>query len=65
MSDREKTNAIYRRAANGSGDEELVYTHTSGAQIILTDWSADGRFICFWAGETMFVLPLTGERKAD
>jgi len=64
VSDREKTNAIYRRAANGGGAEELVYTHTSGAQIILTDWSADGRFICFWAGETMFVLPLTGERKA-
>ena len=62
VSDREKTNAIYRRAASGTGVEELVYTHTSGAQIILTDWSADGRFICFWAGETMFVLPLTGER---
>ncbi len=63
VSDRDRTNAIYRRAANGTGVEELVYTHTSGAQIILTDWSADGRFICFWAGETMFVLPLTGERK--
>ena len=64
VSDRDKTNAIYRRAANGTGVEELVYTHTSGAQLILTDWSADGRFICFWSGETMFVLPLTGERKA-
>jgi len=64
VSDRDRTNAIYRRAADGTGVEELVYTHTSGAQLILTDWSADGRFICFWSGETMFVLPLTGERKA-
>jgi len=63
VSDRDRTNSIYRRAANGTGAEELVYTHTSGSQLILTDWSADGRFICFWSGETMFVLPLTGERK--
>ena len=63
VSDRDGTNAIYRRAANGTGVEELVYTHTSGSQLILTDWSADGRFICFWSGETMFLLPLTGERN--
>jgi mono/diheme cytochrome c family protein len=64
VSDRENTNGIFRRAANGTGSEELIYKHTTGASIILTDWSADGRVICFWAGETMFVLPLTGERKA-
>ena len=64
VSDRENTNAVFKRAANGTGAEELVYKHTTGSQIILTDWSADGRYICFWAGETMFVLPLTGERKA-
>ena len=64
VSDRENTNAVFRRAANGTGGEELVYKHTTGSQIILTDWSADGRFLCFWAGETMFLLPLTGERKA-
>jgi mono/diheme cytochrome c family protein/WD40 repeat protein len=64
VSDREKTHSIFKRAANGSGTEELVYTHPPGPAIILTDWSADGRYLCFWAGETMFVLPLTGERKA-
>ena len=63
VSDRENTHGIFRRAANGSGTEELIYTHTSGATIILTDWSADGRYLCFWAGETMYVLPLSGERK--
>ena len=62
VSDREKTSTVFRRAANGTGGEDLVYRHTTGASIILTDWSADGRFLCFWAGETMFLLPLTGER---
>ena len=61
---RDNTYGIYRRAADGTGAEERLYQHDTGATIFLTDWSADGRFICFWAGETMFVLPLTGERKA-
>jgi hypothetical protein len=41
-----------------------LYQHTTGASIVLTDWSADGRSLCFWSGDTMFILPLTGERKA-
>ena len=36
---------------------------TTGAPIVLTDWSADGRFLCFWYGDTMFVLPLDRERR--
>src|SRR4029079_324017 len=44
VSDREHTHGTFRGAANGSGTEELIYTHTSGATIILTDWSVDGRF---------------------
>jgi Tol biopolymer transport system component/predicted Ser/Thr protein kinase len=36
---------IYRKASNGSGNDELVYkSPASGA---LTDWSRDGRFIIF------------------
>jgi hypothetical protein len=35
--------------------------------VVLTDWSADGRFLCFWApNDTMYLLPLDkvdGERK--
>jgi eukaryotic-like serine/threonine-protein kinase len=64
VSIRENTHGIYRRPSNGEGTEEQLYQHTSGAPIVLTDWSADGRFLCFWAGDTMFVLPLTGDRKA-
>jgi mono/diheme cytochrome c family protein len=63
VSDRENANAIVRRASNGSGDEEIIYKQSTGGQMILTDWSADGRFICFWSGETMFVLPLNEDRK--
>jgi hypothetical protein len=57
---RENTPAVYRRASNGAGREELVYRHTTGSPIILTDWSSDGRFLTFWAGESMFALPVSG-----
>jgi Tol biopolymer transport system component len=63
VSVRENTHGIYRRPANGEGSEERLYQHSSGAQIVLTDWSADGRFLCFWSGDTMYVLPLSGDRK--
>jgi hypothetical protein len=59
---RDNTYGLYRRAANGTGDEERLYQHTTGAPIVLTDWSADGRFLCFWVGDAMFVLPLEGDR---
>jgi len=62
VSIRENTHAIYRRASKGTGAEELLYQHTSGAAIVLTDWSADGRFLCFWSGDAMFMLPLSGDR---
>ena len=65
VSVRDNTHGIYRRAADGTGEEERLYQHTTGAPIVLTDWSADGRFLCFWSGDTMFILPLTGDRKAD
>jgi Tol biopolymer transport system component len=64
VSIRDNTHGIYRRSSNGEGKEEQLYQHTSGAPIVLTDWSADGRFLCFWSADTMFLLPLTGERKA-
>jgi len=63
VSTRDNTPAIYQRAANGQGNEELLYRHESGAAIGLTDWSPDGRFICFWSGDAMFLLPVSGERK--
>jgi Tol biopolymer transport system component len=63
VSTRDNTPAIYQRPSNGQGNEELLYRHESGGLIVLTDWSPDGRFICFWSGDAMFLLPLLGERK--
>lgn len=55
--------AIYRKAADGSGSEELIYKHTPGPAIAITDWSTDGT-LCFWAGKVVYTLPLNGDRKA-
>jgi len=63
VSIRENTHGIYRRATDGSGTEERLYQHSTGAPIVLTDWSVDGRSLCFWSENVMFVLPLTGDRQ--
>jgi hypothetical protein len=60
ISVRDNTYGVYRRAADGSGGEERLYEHTSGATIFLTDWSADGRLLTFWANERMYVMSLNG-----
>jgi Tol biopolymer transport system component len=52
---------LFRRAADGTGAEELIYRH-DGSAMILTDWSRDGRFLTFWSNQGQFVLPLTGNR---
>jgi mono/diheme cytochrome c family protein len=64
VSVRDNTHGLYRRRSDGTGIEERLYLHTTGSPIVLTDWSADGRFLCFWSGDTMFVLPLAGDRKS-
>jgi eukaryotic-like serine/threonine-protein kinase len=56
---------LYRRSSSGSGKVELL-SESSGEDL---NWSADGRFLTFTAGnpKTLFnlwVLPLNGERKA-
>ena len=62
VSVRDNTYGVYRRAADGSGAEERFYLHNDGGTIFLTDWSADGRLLTFWANERMYVMPLTGDR---
>src|SRR5204863_7947299 len=32
--------------------------------VVLTDWSADGRFLTFFAGDTVYMLPMDGSRRA-
>jgi serine/threonine protein kinase len=57
---------IFRKAANGSGSEEVLIT--SAAAMSPTDWSRDGRFIVYnhrneKGTSEIGVLPLSGERK--
>jgi len=44
-SGRKAEGEIYVRPSSGQGDDTLIYT--ANAQIALTDWSSDGRFIFF------------------
>jgi Tol biopolymer transport system component len=57
---------LCRKAADGSGTEELLYRHT-GSPITLTDWSLDGRFLLFssndLSGGILYALQLAGDRK--
>jgi len=58
---------VYRRASNGTGPEELLYSNP-GAFLMLSDWSSDGRFLSFAttvSGGILYVLPLgvAGVRK--
>jgi hypothetical protein len=56
---------LYQKASNGTGREELLHRHTLGASIWnLTDWSPDGRFVCFASGGVLLVLPFDGDRTA-
>ena len=57
-----EANGIYISAADGSGRAELVYKHSTGAPLFLNDWSNAG-LLCFWTGDTLYVLPLKGDRK--
>ena len=59
---------IYRKAADGTGEEELLFRYTPGAGIQLTDISPDGKYLLAGSGGVLLVVPLTGadpqERKA-
>src|SRR6185369_5498341 len=60
---RDGVEGVYRRLADGTGAEELVYKNTS-AFLGLSDWSLDGRYLSFsnsdLSGGALFILPLTG-----
>ena len=62
---RDNVQGIYRKASNGSGAEELLYRNPRTPGPVATDWSADGRFLCFWAGDTMFLLPVGADTNGD
>jgi Tol biopolymer transport system component len=53
--------SIYRKAANGEGTEEQLFRYTPGAGMVLTDFSADGKFLTFDGGGIIMVVPLSGD----
>jgi Tol biopolymer transport system component len=54
---------IYRKAADGTGEEELLFRYTPGAGMVLTDWSPDGKFLTFYTG-VLLVVPIGNNEKA-
>jgi Tol biopolymer transport system component len=58
---------IYEKAANGSGNDALLYKFPADAPQALTDWSHDGRFLIYNLRGDIWALPLAagpaGERK--
>ena len=54
---------IYRKASDGTGEEELLFRYTPGAGMVLTDWSPDGKFLTFYTG-VLLVVPIGNSEKA-
>ena len=56
--------SVYRKTWNRPDSEQLVYRNAPGAGgLVLTDWSADGRFLSFYAADVLCVLPLQGAHE--
>src|SRR5262249_42224694 len=65
-SDREQGYSFYQKAANGTGQDEVLLK--SSGVMVTTDWSLDGRFIVYYQLDPMtsrdiWVLPLFGDKK--
>src|SRR5215475_14213068 len=54
--------SIYRKAADGTGDAELLFRYTPGAFVGMTDWSPDGKFLTFSTG-VLLMVPLETKEK--
>ena len=66
-SDRGGPRDIYRKSANGGGEEELLYSSGTLFKNV-DDWTRDGRAIVFeqpdpTTGWDLWLLPIEGERK--
>jgi serine/threonine-protein kinase len=66
VSTRRSFSSLYRKAWDGTGDEEQLFQYTPGAFMELTDWSADGQFLTFHDGchGLLLVVPLSGDQNA-
>ncbi len=65
VSTREQYSGIYRKAWDGSGQEELLFRYTPGAGVGFSDWSQDGRFLTFSTGALLVVHLRDNEKALD
>jgi Tol biopolymer transport system component len=63
VSTREQYSGIYKKAWDGSGQEELLFRYTPGAGVGFSDWSQDGKFLTFATG-ALLIVPLRESEKA-
>jgi Tol biopolymer transport system component len=59
---KDKYSHIYRKAADGTGEPELLFRYTPGAGYELSDWSPDGKFMVISTG-VMLIVPVTSADK--
>jgi Tol biopolymer transport system component len=57
--------SIYVKSADGTGGEEQMFRYTPGAGMVLTDWSADGKFMTFYTGVLLLVAVTNGQPALD
>jgi len=50
---------VYRKTADGTGKEELLFRYTPGAFVALSDISSDGKFLVCGSGGVVLLVPLT------
>jgi dipeptidyl aminopeptidase/acylaminoacyl peptidase len=50
---------VYRKAADGTGKEEVLFRYTPGAFVSLSDISPDGKFLVCDSGGVILLVPLT------
>ena len=62
VSTKDGFSGIYRKAADGTGEPELLFQYTPGAGMVLTDWSPDGKFLTFFTG-VIVVVPIGDNKK--
>jgi len=55
---------VYRKAADGTGREELVFRYTPGAFVGLSDISPGGKFLVCESGGVILLVPLTASDAA-
>jgi Tol biopolymer transport system component len=58
---REGYSSIYRKPADGTGEEETLFRYTPGAFMGLNDWSRDGKFMTFVTG-VLVVVPIGSDQ---